>query len=249
MTHIDFKDKIDAPDVSDAGRRKNVFRAMAKDFLLAKREGVITDGPGAIARMMEQAYRAGQEGAKLDLSAGREAPLPIARFTEMDLPSTSRECLSYLRQHLFGAWTVPDIKSLPEPGRLFLFMRPQLDGLASMLTREEWLVYWLGKGEPKGVSNKAFLPMIRAGLFDYVRGVLRGGWEVAMLTERGYELLRTGETCPREAFQPGTTRSASEWSKIAPPADQLPAAVVKAAVGYDLIRPEPEPTEAPSPRF
>ncbi|BCB22283.1 hypothetical protein [Bosea sp. ANAM02] len=247
MTHIDFKDKIDAPDVSDAGRRKNVFRAMAKDFLLAKREGVITDGPGAIARMMEQAYRAGQEGAKLDLSAGREAPLPSARFTEMDLPSTSREGLSYLRQHMFGAWTVPEIRAFPKRTRLFVFMRPPLDGIAAALTRDEWLVYCRGDVNPERISNKAFLPMIRAGLFDYVRGVLRGGWEVVSLTERGYELLRTGETCRGDAFKPGTTRTAREWSMIALPEDVvLPAAVYIAGVEHGLIK---ERTPDPAPRF
>lgn len=245
MTHIDFRDKIDPADIADVGRRKNVFRAMAKDFLVAKREGAITDGPGTIARMMEQAYKAGLEGAKLGLSAGPDAPSQAARVTELDLPATSRESLRYLRQHLFNAWEVGEIRTLPEPGRLFVFMRPQLDGIGASLTRDEWLVYWLGDKDPKGVSNKAFLPMIRAGLFEYVRGVLRGGWEVVSLTERGYELLRTGETCPSEAFRSGTTRTAREWSKIAPPAEQMPAAVYMAGVAYKLIKPEPPPEPAP----
>ncbi|CAH1690953.1 conserved hypothetical protein [Hyphomicrobiales bacterium] len=242
--HIDFKDKIEAADIADAGRRKNVFRAMAKDFLLAKREGVITDGPGSIARMMEQAYKAGLAGAKLDLSVGPAASSAPARVTEIDLPATSRESLSYLRRHLFDAWAIEDIRHLPEPGRLFVFKRPQLDGLAASLTRDEWLVYWLGD-DPRGVSNKAFLPMIRAGLFEYVRGVLRGGWDVVRLTERGYELLRTGDTCSLEGYRPGTTRTAREWAKIAPPEDKLPAAVYMAGVAYKLIKPEPNAEPAP----
>lgn len=247
MTHIDFRDKIEAADIADVGRRKNIFRAMAKDFLVAKREGAITDGPGTIARMMEQAYKAGMEGAKLGLSAGSAAAQQATRFTELDLPATSRESLRYLRQHLFKAWEVGEIRTIAAPGRLFVFMRPQLDGIAASLTRDEWLVYWLGEQDPKGVSNKAFLPMIRAGLFEYVRGVLKGGWEVVSLTERGYELLRTGDTCTLEDHRPGTTRTAREWSKIAPPAEQMPAAVYMAGVAYKLIK--PERTQDPAPRF
>lgn len=67
------------------------------------------------------------------------------------------------------------------------------------------------------------------------------------LTERGYELLRTGETCRGDAFKPGTTRTAREWSMIALPEDVvLPAAVYIAGVEHGLIK---ERTPDPAPRF
>lgn len=187
---IDYRSKPDVDEVQDVDLRKAVFREMARDFVLCMREGAVTDRAGAIAKMMESAFRAGMEVARNDLSASPKDRF-VRRMTDMDLPSHSRKQMSRLRLSLFGGDVPAKAYREPKGHQLIMLKRPAIPGLPSTMTRDEWLM----PGYPKhrdGLSNRIIKPMIDLGLMT--RGELSGGWSYATVSEWGFELLATGET-------------------------------------------------------
>lgn len=243
MRHIDFRDRFTADDVADPTRRKGVFREMAKDLLRGNREGAVTDAPGAISRLMELAYKAGIEAGKSDLSASRTSTsAPISSFTELDLASLTRSQIPMLRLYLFGELSVGRVKRLPDSNEIFAFKRPKAPGLPSTMSRDEWLI----KSNRDGFSGKVFAPLIKSGMYQTVEGMFRGGWEVAFLTERGYELLRTGETCRAENYRVGGTRTFDEYRSVMPDESTMVESVVSSAVAMGLMKPPESVPQGPS---
>lgn len=255
MERIDFRDRIDASRVQDPALRKNVFREMARDFTQAWKDGVITDRPGTIARMMEAAYRAGLEAPRQSMQAGvprtpgRNAP---RRFTDMDVPSFPRDRLYNLRLWMFGASSGRDPDGLypangthePHSGQLALVMRPAAPGFPSTISRDEWmLASHHGKGR-ETFSNKAVLPLVKLGLYQATEP-MEGGWRFALLTEWGFELLATGETAMPDERVPGRSSTYGRFRAAA--GDGHP--IRTAAIALGVMEPEDadRPAAGPSP--
>lgn len=218
MRHWDYKDWPDPSDVLDPALRKNVFRAMARDFTGIMKTGLVTDRPGTIARMMEAAYRAGlgtprdADVAASGVDQGADHP---RRFTDMDVPSFPRQCLRDLRSWLFDASPYDGKGGYPrngskEPGQeqITLVMRPGIRGMPSRLSRDEWMLA-VDDGR-RSLTNKAILPLVKLDLY---RATVphTNGWRCAVLTEWGFELLATGETAMPDARGEGTSSTASRY--------------------------------------
>ncbi len=244
MRHVDYRARFTADDVADATRRKHIFRAMAKDLLAAKREGAVTDGPGAIMRLMELAYKAGMEASPTHSHNGPAAKRDSA-FTDLDLPSSSRDRIAYLRLCLFGEFKVGSATRLPAETSVFAFKSPKLDGLPSTISRDEWMTV----RKDNSCGNKSFMPLIKADLYRVIEGAMQGGWEVAYLTERGYELLRTGSTCREDDFEPGSTSTYTEYQRIALKKSTWPTTLINSAVALGIMKPPPAPESKPSRTF
>ena len=90
------------------------------------------------------------------------------------------------------------------------------------------------------ISNEAFLPLIKAGLFEYADDLLTDGWEVVFVTERGFEFFLTGKTTMPADYTPGFSSTIEEYRRIAPHTHRLSEQVEVAGLAYDLWDPEPE---------
>lgn len=244
MRHVGYRERFTADDVADATRRKHIFRAMAKDLLAAKREGALTDAPGAIMRLMELAYKAGMEAAPTHSDNGPAARGESA-FTDLDLPSSSRDRIAYLRLCLFGEFKVGSATRLPAETSVFAFKSPKVAGFPSTISRDEWMTV----RRDNSCGNKSFQPLIKAGIYKTIDGAMQGGWEVAFLTERGYELLRTGSTCREDDFEPGSTSTYAEYQRIALKKGTWPTTLINSAVALGIMKPPPEPESKPSRTF
>ena len=197
MAYRDYRDHrspVDPAEMDDPALRRNVFRAMASDFLACAKEGAVTDRAGSIARMMEAAFKAGQSAAP---SLGPKAGAARRReITDMDIPSLPRRELFTLRLILFGSRS----DRHPEPIQLALWMSPKVPGFPSEMSSDRWRVPGNQIGD--GFSNKTVLPLVKAGLYEATEPDDEG-YRYARLTEWGYELLAKGRTAHEQVRQQG----------------------------------------------
>lgn len=256
MPRIDFRDRVEASSVEDPALRKNVFREMARDFTQAWKEGCVTDRPGAIARMMEAAYRAGLEAPRHAMEAGHARTpgrISTRRFTDMDVPSFPRDRLFNLRLWMFGASPMRDSDNRypangthePHSGQLALLMRPAVPGFPSTVSRDEWMLASSSPGKPEIFSNKAVLPLIKLGLYEATQP-MEGGWRFAALTEWGFELLATGETTMPDERMPGRSSTYGRYRAAAGDGRLLRNAAIALGVVESDVADEPQ--AGPSPR-
>lgn len=224
MTRRTWKDRMDPAEAADADLRKSIFREMANDFISDLKHGMITDRPGSIARMMEQAFKAGALAAQADRTFDSKDRLKRP-MTEQDIPSLARDALRWFRYAL-GSDCGWNIDHFAEPAERFasiahdprlrsealvLFMRPKIPGLPSTMTKDEWLL-WLGHSEHT-FSNKVAGPLEKAGLLS-VGEPESNGWRVAFITEWGFELLVTGRTSFPEDRRPGASSTFASYRKL-----------------------------------
>jgi hypothetical protein len=180
-----YNDKLDPTEIQDTDLRKSVFRAMTKDFLECNRSKAVTDAPGTLARMMEQAYKAGMDVARSDSSATPTDRL-VRQMSLHDLPSLTQGVIRNLKYLLFGSEThahEPDAK------HLWAFMTPR-DPHFPTLSKDEWRVAYR-KDSP--FSDKAFGPLLKAGLYE-IREITLATFRVAVLTEWGFEFMAIEKT-------------------------------------------------------
>lgn len=217
----DWRDKLDPVELADVDLRKSIFREMANDFLRSVKHGVVTDRPGSIARMMEQAFKAGALAAKVDADFDSRDRLKRP-LTEMDIPSLAREALRWFRYALGGGWNLDNfyqpadtlnIGNGAEPFRpeaLVLFMRPKMRGLPSTMTKDEW--YLSLPYDKETFSNKVVGPLEKAGLLK--TSDLERGWRIGFVTEWGFELLTTGQTSFPEYRKQGASTTFSAYREL-----------------------------------
>lgn len=189
MRYRRYDDKLDPDEIRDIDLRKGVFRAMTKDFLARNRKLGLTDAPGTLARMLEQAYRAGMQVAQLNPDATATDKM-IRRMTLLDLPSLTHGTVERLKLAFFGSFTTRPNEREPEAKHLFAFMSPG-DPRYPSISRDLWRIP--GRAVNSPFSNKAFAPLIKAGLYELLDGE-PNSLRIAILTEWGFELLATGET-------------------------------------------------------
>ena len=207
MAYRDYRSQLDPSETGDPALRRNVFRAMASDFLSSAKEGAVTDRAGSIARMMEAAFKAGQASTPT-LAAKGKAP-PRRTITDMDIPPLPRRELTLLRIILFGEYEGHAGRD-PEPVQLALWMSPKVPGFPSTLSSDRWRVPGSGT---RGFSNKTVLPLVKAGLYE-ATGADGEGYRYARLTEWGYELLATGRTAHEEGRRPGTSATYRSYAAL-----------------------------------
>jgi hypothetical protein len=202
----DQKAPLSPEEMADPTLRKNVFRALGRDLSYEIRHGMTTDAPGAIARLMEKAFKAGQE-AKLQAVEAAGKASRHRDVTEMDVPSFPRSQL-YMLRLVLGLPTEPVEGMPPRDGRnleatgLILLKKPAVPGFPATVTRDQWLS--TGMLRKDGLSNKAVLPLVKMGLLDEPLD-LNQGWQVTYITEWGFELLACGRTSSISNRHPGTS--------------------------------------------
>ncbi|WP_262030749.1 hypothetical protein [Microvirga sp. Mcv34] len=185
MRYVPYNAPLDLDEVRDVDLRKSIFRAMAKELL----RSAPADKAASVARLMEKAFKAGFELARVDQTATTTDRL-LRKMTEMDLPSLSRNHLSRLRLMVFGS-TGFDFPARGDPGAgdpgrvFFLWIPPNIVFPAGRwrAVEEDWDLY--------DTSEKTLGPFIKLGL---MKEFISNGDRFCFLTEYGYELLRTGET-------------------------------------------------------
>lgn len=221
MSRRRWKEKLEPAEAADADLRKATFRDMANDFLWDLKHGIITDRPGSIARMMEQAFKAGVLAARSDPTFDSKDRLKRS-LTDMDVPSLARDALKWFRYALGGGFGIHDfykpVETLDlgktEPFRaagLVVFMRPKIAGLPPTLTKDEWFL-WNGHSK-QTFSNKVIGPLGKAGLLNIV-GPDEVGRRLAVVNEWGFELLVTGRTSFPEDREPGTSGTYAVYQKL-----------------------------------
>lgn len=221
------RELLNVEDVADADLRKSIFREMGKSLVQSMREGAVTDRPGSIAKLMEQAFRAGVKVAKADANFNVKDRLR-RRMTEQDIPRLSRESLRSFRFFLSRKSELP----LQEPLRaeaLALFMRPKVPGMPSTISRDEWLV-----SNSHNFSNRIIGPLEKLKLID-CRDLI-SGWRMAMFNEWGFELLMTGETSFVEDRLPGRSSTVRRFLELV---EEQPTK--KAAIALGLFKDDEEP--------
>lgn len=200
-------DPLDLAEISDANLRKNVFREIGRDLSYHGS----TDMPGAIARLMEKAFKAGLKlGTNPNFSPyQKDTNRPM---TEMDIPSSPRKKLFLIRVVL-GADNLtrnrPPKKLVSEA--LVLIMRPRRPGL-SIITRDEWLLPCEFKKD--GLSNRVVMPLIKLGLYTTPHDLALPGWKATFVTEWGFELLMTGQTRGLTDRKPGKSSTWSQYRNL-----------------------------------
>jgi len=205
MAYRDHRSSVDPSEMEDPSLRRNVFRAMASDFLASAKEGAVTDRAGSIARMMEAAFKAGQSVAPSPKSKAR---VVLRReITDMDIPSLPRRELSTLRIILFGS----QVDRYPEAIHLALWMSPKIPGYPSEMSSDRWRVPGNSIGD--GFSNKTVLPLIKAGLYEAIEPDDEG-YRYARLTEWGYELLAHGRTAHDDVRRPGASGTYQTYAAL-----------------------------------
>ena len=198
--------KLMQDDVADPKRRRAVFREAGKTLTWA--QDVITDRPGAIARLMELAFEAGKASA----SRGRPtANVPRRRMRDIDVPSLSRAIFADLRRSKVGASrhgaapSLNDFRFILLPGDPHVPMR---------LSGDRWVE--CGKRIDFSRSNKAIRPLLKMGLFWEATIELADGSSAvsAELTEWGFELLVTGVTAFAEDRVDGTSSTFQSFRAV-----------------------------------
>lgn len=206
------REAFDLDDISDAAVRKNIFREFGKDLSASIRSGRQTDAPGAVARLMEQAFRAGLAlGAD---TAFKPTDKDDARVvTDMNVPSLPREQLYIIRMSLgidpFGRGGSRTGKCRSEA--LVMFMRPRDRRLPSTMSRDAWL--HVGRVSADGLSSKVVNPLIKMGLYEEPWET-QGEWRIAFMTEWGFELMVTGQTSGVKQRHEGGSSTYEEYSRL-----------------------------------
>ena len=253
MTRRRWKDRMEPEEAADADLRKSIFREMANDFFFDLKHGMITDRPGSIARMLEQAFKAGALAAKADDTFDSKDRLKRP-LTEKDVPSLARDALRWFRYALGGGFTFDNfydpvetlnIGQTGEPFRpeaLTLFMRPKIPGFPSTITKDEWFL-WMGHSKHT-FSNKVVGPLEKAGLLD-VSNLNEQGWRMAFINEWGFELLATGRTSFQEDRKPGASSTFASYRELVN-CDPNPLELAAKALG--LFGEEEDDTPTPGRR-
>ncbi len=234
-----FREDINPDDVIDKKKRSEIFRSMAMDFVATHKARAISDVSGNITRLMEKAYIAGVEAVRLDLLPPVVVVPKHPRFTLLNLSYDMRLRLPMIRDHVFGPNSQTYLDQMPATDNLFVFMQPPLSipNAPSFFSKEgKWRFF--KEGELAGIiETRNFNELLQSGLFEIVPNVFKpGGWEAAVLTERGYELLRTGETCAKADYRRGITATREEWRDFAPSPDELAEAAQEATVAGQIAR-------------
>jgi len=227
-------DKLDIEEMQDADLRKSVFREMGRDLVDRIKDGVLTDRPGAVARLMEMAFRAGMETAKADRHFDAKDRV-ARRMTEADVPSTPRRYLSTFRFALFGGHDIGQRRLETRPEGLIFFMRPRDPRFPSTMSRDDWFLSY-PSGDRETFSNKTIGPLIKLGLIE--DRDMSNGWRFGTWTEWGYELLATGKTAmPDDRKQFGSSTIA-EYRELV---SGEPGPLRRAAAALGLLRDDPSP--------
>jgi hypothetical protein len=251
MERREWKAKVDPEEVADVDLRKSIFREMANDFFWSLKHGAITDRPGSVARMMEQAFKAGALAAKADETFDSKDRLRRP-MTEMDVPSLARDALRWFKLALEGGWNHHNIYQPAEslaigrepfrPEGIVLFMRPKIPGLPSTMTRDQWyLSLPYGRHD---LSNKVVGPLAKLGLVKI--SDLSGGFRMAVLTEWGFDLLVTGRTAFPADRQDCDSSTFETYGKLFQ--GENPAQLAAKALGM-MKEEEEEEDASPAPRL
>lgn len=173
-------------EMRDAKTRKAVFREAGKTYTACERD--LTDRPGAIARLMEMAFAAGQKAG--DSSAGQANHQP-KRCRDLDVLPFPRKLIENFRRYKIGRRSDNSPPSLAD----FAFVRrvePTFTRSGSQ--REVWDGCRGNTGDTQ--SSKTIAPLIRDGLFQKAVIAEEHGQhhDGVALSEWGLELILTGET-------------------------------------------------------
>jgi hypothetical protein len=233
---------FDRDQMADVVLRKSAFRREAKEYLAGLK--YMADRPGSLARLLEQAFKAGQ-AASPDAAPMRGKPnARTRRMTEDDLPSLTRQMLYSLRSGMFGSGYVDEpgegvarsFVALYSPGETFR-------GVPVPRAGAGWS-YLRTHGRRDLASAKWFGPLVKAGLFDeHDFGPLR----IAILSEWGFELLKTGSTTLPENREAGKSATFGRYRAVrqADP-DHLRNALEGLGVKIVPDEPDEEPSAGPS---
>jgi hypothetical protein len=201
--------RLYSADMRDAKRRMSAFREVAKEY---NRNPLITDRPGTIAKMMEMAFKAGVESVQ---SPERQDDQSSRMMTDLDVPPLSRDLFDHWRRFRLGL----DSGKFPTIDRYSFVLRPKTPGMPTTMSRDTWYPNDAGHREDTR-SNKVINPLIKLGLLE--RRTIDDGEDgevvVALLTERGYELLVTGKTTKLEDSRAGASSTHDRYALLYKPA-------------------------------
>lgn len=181
---------FDPVNVADDTIRKTVFRDEARAI---SSNQFCYDVPGAIAALMERAFKAGIEVA--NAPCARIEARHREDFGPLDLADIPRRAFEDVRLAL-GCATAADgnivvREDLIHREAFVLFMQPPDPKVPHAPVRDEWFV-----GRPLSNArfpNKGALPLIEAGLYERPQA-MENRWKVTFLTEWGFEYAMTGAT-------------------------------------------------------
>lgn len=206
MTHADYRSKIDVEDAKDTDVRKQLFRQMSRDLVQCMKEGFVTDRAGAIARMMEHAFKAGLELGQSDPDATASDRYERS-FTENDVPALTQRFMRLIKSSIFNGPTIV-VGSTKVPRALNFVARqlPRDPRFPTTISRDEWILITASETR---YSDKVFRPLIKLGLF--VEHTPLDGNRTVLLSEWGYELFKTGKTATVDDRKQGASSTYPEY--------------------------------------
>lgn len=196
-------------DCLDAARRKQIFRSHAGDLIRAVRGRYTTDAPGDVAKLMEDAFRAGLSIGQSQGGFDPSQRVGSMRITLKDVPRLSQDIFKIAHIHLGlhrGGKVTRELLDAVESSHMIVF---KTEGIALQdyrVTADSWN-YWTGT-----YGNKIMSPLFKMGLFHEPRHV--DGRVISALTEWGFELLLTGSTNGPDDRMPGASTLYEHYRRV-----------------------------------